>query len=173
MLGHEDSSPLARREVLRNERLYDRMVDLRSANPTRFDRLHPILGGMLTKGSSFEYWHNRWQANPARFEHWHPLFWRIIDGESLAGGPPGNPPSPISPLSPFIPPVIPPAGQDGNPPVSPNTPTAPPTPPTPPAPPASVPEPGTSLLVIEALGLILLARGGYAFLRGKWEKASQ
>ena len=80
ILGHEASSPAPERQALRNERLYEKMVDQRSHNPTRFDRLHPILGDVLTDRSSFEYWLDRWQAHPARFEHWHPLFWRILDG---------------------------------------------------------------------------------------------
>ncbi|MGC8643314.1 MAG: PEP-CTERM sorting domain-containing protein [Isosphaeraceae bacterium] len=137
------------------------MVAQRSENPARFDRLHLVLGDMLSNRSSFEYWYNRWQADPARFEHWHPLFWRIIDGESIAGGSPINP----SPISPSIPPLIPPAGQGDISPVTPSTPSGPPPPP--PSPLATVPEPGTVLLVLEGLGLILLARRGCACLRSK------
>jgi hypothetical protein len=156
ILDHANSSLTLGREEMRNERLYEQIVAQRSENPTRFDHLHPILGNLLTKQSSFEYWLNRWQAAPARFEHWHPMFWRIIAGESLAGGPPVTPPP--------IPPLIPPSDEGGNPPVGPGPPT-----PAPPAPPAAVtvPEPGTCLLLLEALGLILLARGAHGFLRSR------
>ena len=155
ILGHEASSPAHERQALRNERLYEKMVDERSHNPTRFDRLHPILGDVLTDRSSFEYWLNRWQAHPARFEHWHPLFWRILDGEALHGGPPV--------ISPLIPAVLP--GGDSPAPPGPIGPPEPPGPPGPPGPVAVVPEPGSLRLVLVALGLILVARGGSRYLR--------
>ena len=72
IVGHESTSLASEREALRNEHLYEQMVDVRSHDPTQFDDLHPILGDLLTEQASFEYWLNRWQAHPARFEHWHP-----------------------------------------------------------------------------------------------------
>ena len=164
ILGHERSTLVQEREELRNERLYEAMVVARDHDPTRFDERHPILGELLTDHASFEYWLNRWQAHPARFEHWHPLFWRIIDGEWLESEPP------------IIPPLIPPAGQKGDLPVGPGPPVppsppgpprpvAPPGPPGPVAPPAVVPEPDPLLLLVVALGLILVVRGGFRFCR--------
>lgn len=163
--GREHSPHAAQREALRNERLYERVVADRLQNPVRFDRLHPILGDLLTNRSTFEYWYNRWQAAPARFEHWHPYFWRIIAGEALAGGPPVVLPPVVLPPAP---PLIPPAGQEGNPPViSGPLPPAPPNPPVQPPSVAAVPEPGSFVLVVEALALAVLARGGLALLRPK------
>ncbi|HMF37144.1 MAG TPA: PEP-CTERM sorting domain-containing protein, partial [Isosphaeraceae bacterium] len=89
------------------------------------------------------------QAHPARFEHWHPRFWRIIDGEALEGGPP------------IIDPLISHAGQGGDPPVAPD----PPSPPGLAGPAAAVPEPESFRLLLVALGLILVVRGGSRYLR--------
>jgi hypothetical protein len=149
ILGHEASGTINEREALRNEHLYEQVVAECSHNPTRFDHLHPILGELLTDRTSFEYWLNRWQANPTRFEHWHPRFWRIIDGEALEGGPP------------VLPPLIPSAGQGGAPPagLGPPLPPEPPGPPGPVAPVGVVPEPGSFLLLVVAVALILAARG--------------
>jgi hypothetical protein len=152
ILGHETTSLASEREALRNEHLYEQMVDVRSHDPAQFDHLHPILGDMLTEQSSFEYWLNRWQAHPARFEHWHPRFWRIIDGEALEGGPP------------VIPLLIPPAGQGGDPPVA-HDPQSPPGPPGLAGPAAVVPEPESFRLLLVALGLILVVRVGSRYLR--------
>jgi hypothetical protein len=163
IMGHGSSSIRSAREIERNERLYEKVVEQRSVDPARFDRLHPILGELLTDRSVFDYWLNRWQAHPARFERYHPWFWRVIDGESHLGGPQGNP----------VPLLVPPAGESGNPPSGPGRfppeppppPSLPPTPPPPTAPPVSVPEPGSFLLILEAVGLVLLGRGGLWCLR--------
>jgi len=152
ILGHETTSLASEREALRNEHLYEQMVDVRSHDPTQFDHLHPILGDLLTEQSSFEYWLNRWQAHPARFEHWHPRFWRIIDGEALEGGPP------------VIPPLIPPAGQGGDPPVAPG-PLSPLGQPGLASPAAAVPEPDSFRLLLVAVALIVFVRGGSRYLR--------
>ncbi|MGD0045305.1 MAG: PEP-CTERM sorting domain-containing protein, partial [Isosphaeraceae bacterium] len=152
ILGHETTSLASEREALRNEHLYEQMVDVRSHDPTQFDHFHPILGDLLTEQSSFEYWLNRWQAHPARFEHWHPRFWRIIDGEALEGGPP------------VIPLLIPPAGQGGDPPVAPG-PLSPLGQPGLASPAAAVPEPDSFRLLLVALGLILVVRVGSRYLR--------
>jgi hypothetical protein len=138
--------------------LYEQVVAERSENPHRFDRLHPILGELLTDRASFEYWLNRWQAHPARFEHYHPWFWRVIDGESRSGGPPVTLPP--------VPPMISPAGESGNPPIGPGPlPPEPPPPPRPPAAPVPVPEPGSLLVLLEAIGLVLLARRASVLVR--------
>lgn len=149
IIGHEKTYLVSEREALRNEHLYEQMVDIRSHDPTQFDHLHPILGDLLTERSSFEYWLNRWQANPERFEHWHPRFWRIIDGEALEGG------------LPVIPPLIPPACQGGNPEVTPG----PLSPPSPGASAAVVPEPESFRLLLVGCGLILVVRGGLMYSR--------
>ncbi len=147
-VGHETISLTSEREALRNERLYEQIVDLRSHDPAQFDQGHLILGDMLTEQSSFECWLNRWEADPARFEHWHPRFWRIIDGEALEGGPP------------VITPLVPPAGHGGEPPVAPGPPS--PSGPSSPAGPASVvPEPESFRLFLVAFGLILVVRSGW------------
>ncbi len=148
IVGHETTSLASEREALRNEHLYEQMVDVRSHDPMQFDHLHPILGDLLTEQSSFDYWLNRWEAHPARFEHWHPRFWRIIDGEALEGGPP------------IIDPLISHAGQGGDLPVA-HNPLSPLGQPSLAGPAAIVPEPDTFRLLLVAVGLILVVRGGW------------
>jgi len=146
-VGHETTPLASEQESLRNEHLYEHMVDVRSHDPTQFDRLHPILGDLLTERSSFEYWLNRWEAHPARFEHRHPQFWRILEGEALEGGPP------------VIAPLVPPAGRGGNLPVA----YQPPSPigkPGMAGPTVAVPEPDSCRLLLLAIGLIQVVRWG-------------
>jgi len=151
MTEHETASLTSEREALRNEHLYEQMVDLRSHDPTRFDQINPIVGDLLTERSSFEYWLNRWEAHPARFEHWHPRFWRIIDGEALEGGPP------------IIDPLISTTGREGDPPVAhdPPSPSGQPGQPALAHPAVVVPEPDSFRMVLVAVALIVFVRGGW------------
>ncbi len=146
-VGHEKTPLASEQELLRNEQLYEQMVDVRARDATRFDRLHPILGDLLTEQSSFEFWLHRWEAHPARFERWHPQLWRILQGEALEGGPP------------VIAPVVPPAGQGGNPPAA-YQPLSPIGKPGLADPPVAVPEPDSCRLLLLAIGLILVVRMG-------------
>lgn len=153
----------------RNEQLYERLVAQRDRNPTKFDRAKPVLGRMFTDSSYFQYWQDRWQANPARFEEFHPQFWRIIDGEGHAGGPP----VPIV-VPPTTPPLNAPQGLDGGP--SPSAPSdggnpgsdppGDPQGPSPGPPQGAVPEPGSSVLLISGLGLLAALRAARARAAG-------
>ena len=139
ILRHQVASLARQKEESEHVRLYEQMAAVRANDHAAFDRLHPFFGPVLTNRASFEYWLWRWHVAPARFEHWHPLFWKILDGEALAGGPP-------------VPPVVPPTVPD----IKPVPPLPPPPDPLPPPEPGplpnpSVPEPGSAFLMLSGL----------------------
>ncbi|MDE2508343.1 MAG: PEP-CTERM sorting domain-containing protein [Planctomycetota bacterium] len=139
------------RQAARDIKVYNDVVAMRNANPTRFDQLHPFYKQLLTSQSFFDSIVNRWHLDQPRFEHWHPLLWRVLDGGVLERNainttPPG--PDPVSgafgsPDPTPIPSLTP------NPPHS----IGPPSPPPPP-PASATPEPSS---------LALLATGFAAF----------
>ncbi len=158
---HDESLSATEREDLRNERLYEHVVELRAHDPEEFDRQHPVLGEFVSQRPSFEYWVNRWEADPAQFEHWHPRFWRIIDGGALEGGPPVSPPL----VFPAVPVGEPRRDVDHS--VSPHSPNPPGKPnstiPVNPAP--AVPEPSSLQLLLMTVELALAVRGGSRILQ--------
>ncbi|WP_165231697.1 hypothetical protein [Aquisphaera insulae] len=138
-----------------NVGVYERMVQMRDANPAAFDRNHPFYGALLTSPTDFAYWLNRWQSHHQRFEHFHPLAWRVIAGEAYAGGPPTS--AVTTPeVPPTTSPLIPPAGQGLDP-------TGPPTTPTNPNPPAgptasgAVPEPASCVMLVSSMAVVAAA----------------
>jgi hypothetical protein len=64
----------------RNLSLYERTVAQRNANPTRFDRMHPMWGKLISNQNFYESMVARLTLNPGRFEFYHPTFWRLVDG---------------------------------------------------------------------------------------------
>lgn len=124
---------------IRDHRLYTRIVELRDADPDRFDGRYPFIGRIVSDDQFFQRYYDRWQGHPERFEYWHPLLTRIL--ESRPDFPPSPPPPPPNGHLPDPPPFIPPDDCGPNPP-----------------PPPGVPEPKTIWMIQVGLASILLAR---------------
>lgn len=123
---------------IRNEKLYDRIVELRATDPDRFDGNYPFIGRLVSDDEFFDSLYDRWQSHPARFEHYHdPLLIRILDGGPRIPHFPPNPPPCPPPHPPCFPPVPPRCDPD---------------------PPPGVPEPGSVVMLSIGLGLIAMAR---------------
>jgi hypothetical protein len=64
-------------------RLYERDVKTRGQNVTIFDQKHPLLGQVLGSEQVYEQELSDWKKHPGLFELEHPYLTRVLEGDKL------------------------------------------------------------------------------------------